>query len=472
MKWIFLAALAQVAAGDAVKSEQPAEHNPAVEVRIVRDGDRWTADFTFAKEARAWAFTRSAMTRVGTEPWRPLSWTIETPGVQLKRLGFYDALVATNGGDVPQKVRVRFKPFADDLRADYDPALAFTDGSVALYTEHYNAVPLASEKAVEALPSHLSGVALTDAGPARVTFTDEAGPVLHGGYRRASVTLTGADSYVLFGKAQTVDAEAITTILDPQLPAWLAAEIVDFTPKLLSYYAQQLGPRSGDKPMIMVSWAGPTPGVRSLGGSVLPGLILMRIEGEVVTRAAADTRNAARWFIAHESSHLWLGHTIRYRSPKEAWITEGGADLLAIRAASALDSTFDSKAELQTHLDQCVEYGAKGAISTAAERNQHNAYYACGAIFGLAADSAAAKQGGNFQSFWRDLIDANREDGVVTREEWLAQLSRLTGGTRAADAIASMLDGRMADASKPLEQLFEASGVRHRRTSDGKLILV
>jgi hypothetical protein len=471
VKWLLLTLSLLMLAPSALAASAQPESEPAVQVSIVRDGDLWTADFTFGRDAAAWAFTRSALTRDGTRPWRPLSWTVETPGVQLKRIGFYDAFIAT-GATVPRKVRVRFKPFADDLRADYDPALAFTDGSVALFTEHYNAIPLASEKAVAALPSHLGGVDLADDDPAAVTFADRVGPVLHGGKRHASVTLTGADSYVLFGQAETSDAPSITTILDPQLPEWLAVEIANFTPKMLGYYAQQLGPRTGDKPMIMVSWAGPTPGLRSMGGSVLPGLILMRLEGEVVTRPTAAVSNSARWFIAHEASHLWLGQTIRYRSPAEAWITEGGADLLGIRSVSALDDSFDAKPELQKRLDECIALTAKGSISSAAERNEHNAYYACGAMFGLAAEAAAARTGGNFASFWRSLIAANRDDDVVTREEWLGELSRLTGGTRAAAAIVSILDAPSADASKPLEELFAASGVPHRRTADGKLELL
>ena len=37
----------------------------------------------------------------------------------------------------------------------------------------------------------------------------------------------------------------------------------------------------------------------------------------------------SRWFIGHEGAHFWLGQTVRYAFADEAWITEGGADLMA-----------------------------------------------------------------------------------------------------------------------------------------------
>jgi hypothetical protein len=59
--------------------------------------------------------------------------------------------------------------------------------------------------------------------------------------------------------------------------------------------------------MVMVSWMGPTAGKVSMGGSVLPGLVTMTFEGEGVLEERPEMRNQARWFIAHESAHFWLG---------------------------------------------------------------------------------------------------------------------------------------------------------------------
>ena len=439
------------------------------EVQIERSGDQWTADFTFKVGSPVWVFPRSALARVEKRPWRELSWTVETPGVKLKRLGFYDALVAT-GGNVPRKVRVRFMPYARDILADYDPALAFTDGSVALFTEHYNAIPVASEDRAAKLPSDLNGVELPNGEPASITFRDRPGDVLFEGRRHKQLTMAEGNGYVLFGKASVASGPAIATILDPQLPAWIAAKLNSFTPALLDFYGSRLGPRSGSKPTVIVSWAGPTPNLRSLGGSVLPNLIIMRLEGDSVIAPNKQVDDDAHWFIAHESAHFWAGQTVRYSSGSEAWITEGAADLFATHAVDALVPGYDAKAKLQSSLDECLQLAAR-PISTAAERSEHRAYYACGTMFGLAADAAARRHGGDIFSFWRGLIQANKTDEEVNRAEWLSELTRLSGSARSAEIIGELLDKGAVNPTDQIAALFEASGVAHHKSSDGKLLL-
>jgi hypothetical protein len=147
------------------------------DVLVVRDGDRWTAEFTFDRDAAVWMFVTSALTQRGGEPWRLRSWIVETPGVRMERRGWREVLYAGDGGPVPRKVRVRFTPFREPLQAAYEPARVFTDGSVALYTDQFEVAPLATLAEADAMPVDLNGVSLAG-GPERVTFRDQAGPVL------------------------------------------------------------------------------------------------------------------------------------------------------------------------------------------------------------------------------------------------------------------------------------------------------
>ncbi len=124
-------------------------------VDVVRKGDRWTADFRFARASPVWPFARSPLTRAGQMPWRPQSWTVETPGVRLERRGRYDVFAGENGRPVPERVRIRFAPFGGDVIASYDPALIFTDGSVALYSKQFDAFPVPSLEEAERLPLDL-----------------------------------------------------------------------------------------------------------------------------------------------------------------------------------------------------------------------------------------------------------------------------------------------------------------------------
>src|SRR5690349_4007971 len=100
-----------------------AAQSAPVAVAVVRDGDAWTAEYRFPRGAPVWAFIRSANAEATGQSWRAASWTVDTPGVRLERLGRYDALVADRG-NVPEVVRVRFTPFTDEVRADYVPELA------------------------------------------------------------------------------------------------------------------------------------------------------------------------------------------------------------------------------------------------------------------------------------------------------------------------------------------------------------
>lgn len=455
-----LALLLLIAAGAPALAADPTP----VEVSVRRDGDTWTAEFHFLEAARVWAFTHSALTRVGERPWRPQSWTVETPGVRLERRGYYDVLVGAGGRTVPRSVRVRFTPFSGDLLGDYDPALVFTDGSVALYSEQFDAVPLASVEAAARLPIDLSTADLPFSRT-RVSFRDGAGPVLHAGRRISSVTLDDdSGSYVLFGPIQPIVTDDMAAIIDPQLPSWIRDALGRSVPDILGRYAAALGAAPGPKPTIMVSWAGPTPGMTSMGGSVLPGLVVMTYEGAGVLQESPQAREHGLWFIAHESAHFWLGNTVRYEYSRDAWITEGGADLLAFRTVAAVDPAYNARNALNQAITDCAALARGRGIASAQERNEQRAYYACGTVFGLVAEAASGRP---FIDFVRDLIDANRTDGIVTRAEWLATLDRVSGDRTLSRDIGVLLDRGATDPKAAIASLFTRAGVRFIRGEDG-----
>lgn len=420
---------------------------PLASVEVLRDRDTWTADFRFSRDEQGWWFGRSALTRRGGKPWRPDSWTVLTPGVRIDRRDGKDMFVAANG-PVPRHVRVRFRPAGVDLVADYDPALLLTDGSVALFGGAFSPEPL----------SLFSG----QPGPpdVRITFRDRAGRVLHRGSRKPAATLTGeAEDYVLFGPAKPLETPFLSAVIDPALPAWFRDELFTFTPRIFAFYTARLDTPAGEgKPTVMVSWAGPTPGTISQGGSVLPGLITMRLEGSGLMTRNAAALEQAQSFIAHEAAHFWLGNTVSQESTREAWIDEGGASLLAYRAVQELypERSINFFADWQ----DCLKLAKDRPINTAWQRHSHRAYYTCGALFGMVAEAAAKRQGGNFFSFWRGLIEANRGgDGRVTRGEWLAEVTRLSGDPSLAADMDRMITVGVPDPEATFRSLFARAGV-------------
>jgi len=340
--------------------------------------------------------------------------------------------------------------------------LVFTDGSVALWSGHFHLLPVASAAAVEALPLDLNGIPFAGSG-SQVTFRDTNGRVLHLGRRFDSATLIGGKVYVLFGPLQPVASADIAAVIDPALPEWLKRELAASTPAIFAAFANMLGPHDGPTPMLLVSWQGPTPGKVSMGGSVLPGQIGMTFEGIGVVAESRDVRDSARWFIAHEGAHFWLGNTVSYERSREAWITEGGADLLAVRIIAAIDPASDPRLRLQQAVNDCAGLAIR-PIEQAGERNENRAFYACGAVFGLVAEAAARRP---FGAWMRALIDANRVDRVLSRADWLVALDRTSGDPTLSRDIALLLDRGSPDPKAAIASLFTRAGVRFEAGPEG-----
>ena len=436
-----------------VSATAEAAPEPVARAKVERHGDKWTAEYELGAPAPVWVFPMSILPRVRKESWRLRTVRVLTPGVTLKRLGNYDALQATSG-NVPRRVKLSFTPFVEDIEAGYDAALRLTDGSVALYADAFKVVPMDSAAAAARAPADDSALPGIEAAT-RVTFVDRAGPVLVRGKREARATLDDGNAYVLFGRARPIIGPAMTTILDPGLPKWISEHLETNLPKVLSVYRQQLGPSPVGQPTLLVSWAGPTAEQVSLGGSVLPGMVVMTLEGDGIVKRNEAVGHHARWFVAHEAAHFWLGQAVGYSERSESWITEGGADLLAFRATATADPSFDVKARLSQARRECEPFLANGGVATAYEReNDFRAYYACGAIIALAAERAS---GGDFGNFVRTLIEDHGGDGKVTRAEWLSLLEERKPGLSAA--VATLLDQKQANPAGALDEFIRTASI-------------
>lgn len=439
----------------------PAAASPEVSVTVSRaKGGDWIVDYSFRRKAPVWFFQRSNADLDG-KPWRPASWTVETRGVRLERVGRYDILTAENG--TLSKVRIRMRPFAEPLTADYTPALRFSDGGLAFYSEHFLIAPAASRAAVEALPADLNGVP-HDMAEVALSFRDPGKRLLLRGKAtrgRAALTLGEAGGYIYDGNAPVTETEAFAGVIDAGLPGWIRTELDDFTPRLMRLYTEKLGKPTGGRPMALVAWQGADRNGYSMGGSVLQGMVVMQISGKQVLTPNPQVLTRMRWFIGHESAHFWIGQTIGYTRRSEGWITEGGADLLAIRAFQQLSPEFDARAELQREVDECLALNGPGEpLGTAEERGEHRASYSCGALLLLAADSAARRTdpGADVFTFLRALIDAHRESGKVTGDDWLGQFEKVAGPAAAAEVRGFVREG-VADPRAFWIKLFGATGV-------------
>jgi hypothetical protein len=455
-----LAATLAAAALLAGCASKPAAADAAVLVQVTRDGAQWTADYSFARDVPVWAFPQSALARTSGRPWRPDHWTVQTPGVVLERVGPCDVLRAKGGGTVPRQVRIAMRPFSDNLVAANNPTLVFSNGTVALYSRQFDVVALPSMDAARALPADLNGLSL-DEPPMRVSYLDRAGPVLAEGRRQPGVTLGEIDTYVVFGPARGVESADLATVIDPGLPGWIVDEMAAFTPRMIGLYAARMGPRSGARPTIITAWSGPVPGVVSLGGSVIPGMVVMNLSGARLQAPDAGMLERVRWLVAHESAHFWLGQEVHYLHASEAWITEGGADLMAWRGLAQTLPGFDAEAGLKRAVAECIPLARGRPVAGARLRGEHRAYYACGTVFGLVAEAAIrrARPGADFLDFIGPLVQARRPEGVLGAEAWRAELTRVSGDASLAEDIRRITDDGVDDPAALIASLFQRAGV-------------
>ncbi|MBB4839111.1 hypothetical protein HNP52_002180 [Sphingomonas kyeonggiensis] len=435
-----------------------------------KDGS-WVLDYRFRRKAPAWFFLRSFPKLDGTS-WRLDSWTVETPGVKLERQGNYDVLAAGKG--MLQRVRIRIRPYGQSLKADYTPYLLFSDGGVAVYDAHYGLVPLKAAADAAALPSDLNDLKIENPR-GTLAIANPGGTLLYKGMTtpgQARGDFEGAGAYAYSGPARPIETAAFAGILDPGLPAWIRTELNDFTPRLFALYRDRLGPNASGRPMALVAWGGADMPGQSYGGSVLEGTVVMRISGTKTADSSPAGLSRLRWFIGHESAHFWMGQTVSYERRADAWITEGTADVLAIRALQQLVPGYDARGELQREVDDCIKNNGPGLpLSGASARGDMRTNYACGATLLLAAEAAARKRDPNADAFtWiRGLIDANRADGKVNQADWLAAFAAVSDPALTAK-VRDYLDKGVDDPAAFLASLFETTGVAFTR-KDGRLIL-
>lgn len=445
MRW--LAALAALFASPALATPEP-----VASVAVMHSGKAWTADYALHERAPLWAFVHSRLPRESKMSWRLATVKVLTPGVRLMRIGNYDALVAASG-TVPRRVRLSFAPFLPDLESGNNTALGFSDGSIALYADAFRVLPIRSREELAKISPDYSQLPASDQ-PTRLTFTDRAGPILARGRRVAMATMTDGDTYVLFGKGDLKIGPALTTLIDPALPGWLDAYLKAEMPRILAMYRAQLGPAPIGQPTLMVAWGGSGFHGTSMSGSVLPGLVVMTFLGSGVVKPSVELADYARWFVAHEAAHFWLGQAVAYSSPAESWITEGGAELLAFRATAAIDPKFDVRARMAKARAECQPLLARPIASAYERDGDFRAYYACGVIIALAAERAS---GGDFPGFVRALIAGPGHDKVVTRGEWLALLDVRAPGL--SGEVAELLDNPHADPAAALNRFIDRTHI-------------
>lgn len=462
--FIILAAIAAQAATAKIEYRpQPAQ------ATVSRVGSRWRIEYSLNRKAEAWVFPVSAPTLADHAPWRPRSWRVKTAGARIERRGAYDVLVPTSGRYVPRTVRVEFTPTNMTLDREYDPAVMFSNGSVALYSDQFDVVPTGNPTEIA---GKRSGLSVEELGGEHlpVRFHDDAGAVFVLGKKHVDPVLTGAETYVIFGAGDIEKRGDVAVLADPALPEWLKTEMSELAPQVAAAYAARLGNRNDPSlPLLLMGWRGPTPGKVINDGGVRPGLILLNFEGEGLLDRNQRAARRTRWFIAHEMAHFWLGTSgVGYRAPADAWITEGGADVMAFTLLAKSDHDY-ALAELQRAVDECIKFATK-PLAGASDRRESRAFYACGAVFAIAATAATAatraKGGHDYFDFIRPLLAQHGSDRLLGADDWLSHFRAISQDEVSADIMRTLLEKGSERPAEKVEKLFRRTGVPFSRTGE------
>ncbi len=414
----------------------PAQDRP-VEVKLEFSDDGFVAELQLPRDAPVWAFSLSDLAWQTGKSWRAGHWQVLTEGIRFERIGIYDALVS-DSASVPRLVRLAAPPFFGELSGGYDQALQFSNGAVAVYGGHFRIFPMESREDLAVLDwPYVEELAIAHSAPGgEVRLGTERGETVYG----------DGDLYAVFGEAQTVRGEDYSAVLDAGMPSWLGQDIAVYLPQVFEQYTARLGPHAQKRPTAYAIWLGTAS--RYLRGTVTANIMVLRFSGEDLLEANPESKTEARHLVAHEAAHFWLGQTIRHERAGDLWMTESGAELLALRLTGAIDPDHARQAPtLATLRMPCAATLQGPSLDTAGFSR------VCGLLLLLLVEKAGAQHGRDFFDFVATLVA--RGDDRISPAEWL-DAARDFGVSEAHVAIMRrMIVGEMDDGEDALAALLD-----------------
>lgn len=394
MRWcllsVFLIAVSCAAPLPSRNSASTAPASPLIHVRVspLQGGD-WRVDYELPAALTTTSFARPSFAH------RITDWHMIVPSdAQLVRTVDGDVISApTAFTHVALRVSNPTKP----VEKDYALTFTFTDGSVLLYTGHFD----------------------LKEGPSLFTFVGREGDrvIVPSGTFAGAATWTANDdtTYVYLGKLQPVVEPQYTLAVDPGFPPWLREHLLTLIPRLIAYYGKQLGRPLPWRPSIFLSYAEDArEGSMSFTGNTQTGLVQMEISLGPSSRQVgnSEVKKKASVVLAHEIAHLWNAHV--YENVGSDWLHEGGAETFAWRAIRAAEviSQSEYERELSLAVSWCLFGLDDKPLLESSKSGRFKNYYTCGATISLWAESALglAEPGVDAFTLWRAVFAASSEN--------------------------------------------------------------
>lgn len=356
---------------------------------------------------------RIALERNGT--YHRKEWRAETAGYEFVREGETDVIRTKAGAHPGKSVTIAFPPDDSHPEKDYQLFERYSDGSVLLYTGHFNVAGTANRFVL----TPRRGEHLIAGGRVfrkRTTWKDDA----------------GEGTYVYYGKLKPLATPNMMAVLDPGAPKWLEARLKDGVPKLFADYAALTGYKLETRPTMYFSFeAARDPNSTSWKGGTLPGIIQMAIETPADAKEDRALLERFFKFLAHEAAHMWNGQLFKSPERNQSWMHEGGADAFAWRAmrrARLLDDR-ELAARQAGDLNQCLAGLGAEALDDAEKKGNFRMVYACGSALAWITEAAVhrADPAADLFTFWRALFRAaDGHDRAYDEPLYLATLKERT----------------------------------------------
>ncbi len=340
------------------------EPGQGLDTRVEKQaGGRWLVTYRSEAPMNRLAFARSP-NDARSQRWTPLSPELE--------LGFEDGTEFARRKDGQAFTEAAFvlTPSYTHLPKDYAPFQPFSDGAMLVHSGRFFAC-------AEQCNDNIRHWQMTVTAPA-----DEQ--ILVNGQRfEESVSWQDGDSGRSFylGRGQVVENGAVLAVVDPGLPAQISTQLASTFPAMMAYFQQHLG-RLEQKPMLFASYGQIDDGRYGRQGGVLPGEVFMHWYGPQTLFEQPGLMDDTLWFLAHEAGHIYQQSAMASTSPREAWIHEGHAELMALLVMEKLFPGAQARLahRLATANEQCQAGLAGSTLAEAADQGRFQLIYSCGLV--------------------------------------------------------------------------------------------
>jgi hypothetical protein len=451
LKDLFVLVVAIIICGalNGCASDRPDATKIDIRVEHLVDAKAFRVVWRTAGRADALVFMRGLK---GSAALRSRFWTTKRSDQTIERIGNRE-IIRSKGPT--QEFEVLIPEQLVDVDGDYPQMMSFSDGGVALYSGHLDAIPVLCSSVCRDLDfeSIARGnmeitLSFVPAFGERVV-SSEGQSITNLSFRSPAF-----GTFVYFGRTNIVRRVGYTVIADPALPSWILFELDRLFPQLLRLNARKFGRGLDRAPLIFIPFKS---GTRRFGlthsGAVLGDQLLLGLFGPSWSELNDSSREDFLALLAHETFHFWnatLYHSVD--RPGGRWLHEGSAEAFSYLALLETGTiTRERYDQLETEaLNRCLVGLADTTLPQSNGSFTSRNYYTCGAIIQALAQRALVKRNLDLWKLWARLFqEASKSDGFYTHDQFLALTSELAGSELAAKLSALVSGGAPSPESDP-----------------------